>query len=169
VIGADSHSFEWSSRRLNEPDRPSYEERFEDFKKGLNEEQLRVLSELQQTKSFPPVRLVEIIREELDEEEFTRGDLDKEIDDLKGALRGSLSEEEKDTFDEFIWPYIENPQIDDQQNQFDVSLIQRFILERVLDLGYTDDRFEEFDERAVDHHRYGRSGEKPERIMRIRG
>jgi hypothetical protein len=164
VIGADSHSFEWSSRRLDEPDRPSYEERFEDFKEGLSEEQLQGLSELQRAKSFSPVRLVELISEELDGEDFTKEDLDKEIDELRKILRGSLSEEEQDTFDEFVWPYIENPQIDGQKNEFDVSLIQRFVLEKVLDLGYTDDRFEEFDERAVDHRRYGRSGEKPERI-----
>ena len=59
--------------------------------------------------------------------------------------------------------------LNDEQNltkrhgpRFDKKLIQRYILGRVIDLGWTVDRFGEFDEFTIGHS--GRDASKPERI-----
>jgi len=162
VIGTGS--FEWSSERLGESESPSYEERFEEFKQELDEEQAQRLEEIQEIRRRPTSQLIRWVNEELDDESYAKDDLEEEIDDLKTELRNSLNEAQRETFDEVVWPYIENPRIDDERTRFELSLIRRFILERILDLRYTDDLFEEFDSRATNHQRYARSGEKPERI-----
>lgn len=164
VIGTSSHSFEWSSERLDEPASPSFEERFEVFKQQLNDEQLRQLEGIQKIRQHPPALLLKWVNEEVDDERYSEDDLNKKIDDLKTELRDSLSDSLRENFDSVAWPYIENPRIDDEQTRFDLSLIQRFILERILELGCTDQLFETFDNRATNNRRYLRSGKKPERI-----
>jgi hypothetical protein len=162
IIGTNSHSFEWSSERLDEPKRQSYEERFEEFKDELDEEQTDILETLRKTRRSISW-LVREAKKQLNED-YSEDDLKEEVNDFKEAFRDSLSEKDQETFDEVFWPYIENPQIDDREIRFDLELIQRFILSKILELGYKEELFGEFDDRAVNYRRYGRSGEKPERI-----
>lgn len=164
VIGTNSHSFEWSSERLDESSPTSYEERFESFKQDLDDDQAQRLEEIREIRRRSHSQLLRWVNEELDDESYSRDDLGEEIEDLTTEFRTSLNEALRETFDEVVWPYIENPRIDDERTRFDLSLIQRFILERILELGYTDDLFEEFDSRAINYRRYGRSADKPERI-----
>ena len=162
IIGTNSHSFEWSSERLDEPKRQSYEERFEEFKDELDEEQTDILETLRKTRRSISW-LVREAKKQLDED-YSEDDLKEEVEDLKEAFRDSLGEKEQETFDEFVLPYIENPQVDDRKTRFDLELIQRFNLSKILELGYKEELFGEFDDRAINYRRYGRSGEKPERI-----
>jgi hypothetical protein len=164
VIGTNSHSFEWSSERLEGPDRPSYEDRFEEFKQELDEGQSQRLEKLREIRQRPISQLLNWLNEGTDDENYSKDDLEEELGNLKTEFCNSLREEQQETFDEVVWPYIENPRIDDERTRLDLSLIQRFILQRILELGYTDDLFQDFDARATNNRRYLRSGEKPERI-----
>lgn len=81
-------------------------------------------------------------------------------------FRESLVPKQRRLFDDEIYPYIQNVTKlslgNEQQSQFDISLAQRWILQKVFDLGWTLQRFGEFDE-YVNYHNL-RESKKAERI-----
>jgi hypothetical protein len=60
-------------------------------------------------------------------------------------------------------PYLERPG-DDEERQFDLGIAQRFVLNRVFELGWTVERFGSFDRNLGRYGNDGRAANKPERI-----
>ena len=74
----------------------------------------------------------------------------------------TLSEEQRKTFADHVIPYLDRPSKDEAR--FDLSIAQRWIFKRVLDLGWTAERFGEFDWNLNRHSNYGRESRKSERM-----
>jgi len=85
--------------------------------------------------------------------------MEQERDTALNAIRSALSEEHFQIFDCIL-----NDMRTEGQDppRFDISQIQRYILWRVFDLGWTTERFGKFDRFSIGHH--GRDVKKAERI-----
>ena len=77
-----------------------------------------------------------------------------DVDQMLGRKRARI-------FIEKIVPYLKEPRDGDRDRRFDVRLFQRLILQRVLQLGYSSQRFNEIDRHI---HSRGREAHKAERI-----
>jgi hypothetical protein len=64
---------------------------------------------------------------------------------------------------EVLAAYPDNPRHYDDDDAFDASLVERWILHRVLELGWRSDKHGSFDS-AIDERDHGRDAHKPERI-----
>ena len=77
----------------------------------------------------------------------------------KNSFQNKLGKKKAKIFDESIIPYLENPSID--RHHFDQTIAQRWIFKRILELGYDDQYFGDFDSNIVPN---GRKENKAERI-----
>ena len=82
-------------------------------------------------------------------------------DAAERALATSLTPEHAARLEE-IWNAEENKHSIDRPPRFDLGQVQRYVLQRVFDLGWTVDRFGHFDRFVVRHD--GRDASKPERM-----
>ena len=159
VIGTNSGHFEWSNRRLDESEQPTRKEQFEAFKATLTVKQQTALERYQSLLDNIAFyrRLEPSRRKEYFSSEFTDEQLDAAIVDAENRLRKQLGKRKSTNLTSDIIHYLHNPHEDELA--FDISLAQRWILQRVFDLGWTVDRFGKFD-------RYVNSNDarKPERI-----
>lgn len=155
VIGTNSHTSRWSSRRLTDPRQPSRRERYEAFKKSLTPRQRKCFAqyehERQQRIHYPLAQAMGKAAREMSE-----GSLKRRIH----VLRKSLGQQKTRIFHENVLPYLNNPS--EREDQFDLSIIQRLVLQKVFDLGWTIEKFGQFD-RYVNYHDM-RKAAKPERI-----
>jgi hypothetical protein len=93
---------------------------------------------------------------------------DKDLDEARLTLEESAKRLEsglRDDISSLLLPLLQEKQDGRYSNRppfFDLSLIQRYILNRVLDLGWTSERFGYFDEHIIGYD--GRRASKPERI-----
>jgi len=85
-----------------------------------------------------------------------------QVNEIAKQLLDILSEEKKTIFEAEIIPHLKNPYRRIDKPRFDLKLAQRWILKRVFDLGWTADRFGNFDRFSADSR--GRSAHKAERI-----
>jgi len=87
--------------------------------------------------------------------------LDKKIKAALNKFRGSLDSKRLDLFESIVLPYLEGRLPRYGHGSFDVQAAQRWIFQRVLELGWTEGRFGEFDDSVPER---GRTPHKPERI-----
>jgi len=163
IIGTNSGHFEWSARRLNEPRKPSRKEIYEDFVESLTDRQRKAWERYHTIRMNVELfrRLDETRRRETFKYEFAEEDLDCAIASTEQSLRKTLGKKKLKVFEEHVLPYLNNPYKDEYR--LDLSVVQRWIFKRVLDLGWTVERFGRFD-RDINRYRYGREANKPERI-----
>ena len=83
------------------------------------------------------------------------------FENAQKTLRSKLTPDHLIEFDEIL--QAENKDSKRHAPLFDLRLIQRYVLWRVFDMGWTTERFGEFD-RSVAARSYGREASKPERI-----
>ena len=175
VIGTDG-GFEWSSDRLGEPRNPTKKEIYEDFIRSLTDEQRtswNAYYALLQRKSFTLYDTIIDITWAKDADDEGENELltfsayrmlQDHIDILinEVTFRRSLDEHKVKLFDEHIISFLNEPSHHTDENLFDLSIVQRWILQKVLDLGWTVERFGRFDT-FISSNR-GREANKPERI-----
>ncbi len=164
IIGTNSGNFEWTSHRLGEPRNPSREEIYEDFIQSLsgtqkkawkryniarNQNRLLQISWLWDQSKVPDV--------------FKRKEREDSIEKCEQSFLKTLSKEKLKIFKDIIIPYLNDPSLNKNEHHFDLSIAQRWIFKRVLDLGWTVDRFGWFD-RNVDRYSTIRAANKSERI-----
>ncbi len=160
IIGTESPS-EWLSLILNEEPWRSAEERKEDLVSRLNPDERAALEEYEVAKfSIAPAILFAHIVDDQDNDQASSNGLpgarENELANASARLMSVLSDEHRtewEAIDEREWPPGLDPRI-----------AQRYILNRVIGLGWTADRFGEFDALANFNFSYGRSANKPERI-----
>lgn len=171
VIGKDSPS-SWLALRLEDEPWSSPEERKQDLLRKLTQQERSDWDEYQDAQEAEPVvfeyNVVGANRETT--ETITRFPDGVDQDDIDAArerveqayaqLIERLTLEHRTELesilnDENDWGKRHGP-------RFDKRLIQRYILGQVIDLGWTVDRFGEFDEFTIGHS--GRDASKPERI-----
>jgi hypothetical protein len=122
----------WSSCILGEPKEPTKKERYEQFIDSLTTTQKQAWEKYK-----------------------TRSD----VSSGKASFLRSVGQKKAEIFEKYVVPYLENP-IEDKC-RFDTSIAKRWIVKRVLELGWTIDKFGWFDRGCGSH---GRAADKPERI-----
>ncbi|MDE0077709.1 MAG: hypothetical protein OXO50_09330 [Caldilineaceae bacterium] len=167
VLGCEKKSLEWSSRRLDEERLPTPKVKFEAFEESLTERQWKAWSYYQIFR-----QRVEQFRERLDNspgmspekiQEFAKV-FSTELEKEERRFRRTLGMKKKALLSEVVLPYLEDPPA--EQDDFDLSprIAQRWIFKRVLDLGWTVERFGWFDSYMNRYVNSARSANKPERI-----
>jgi len=189
VIGANSSvtSRHWLSLKLSDEQLKSPEEKFDEFVSSLNTEQLSAWINYQSTRQSlykDEIRILKKLPDETiklllslsDDEETGDENTSKELAEInahfekyanevnESAERFAevLSQEQMKIFVDFVLPYQNNPQSFDKLPRFNLDEMQRWILKRVFDLGWTVERFGNFDRHDIGYH--GRDAHKAERI-----
>jgi hypothetical protein len=162
VIGTNSGRQEFSSRRLGAPSKPTYKDRYKLFLKSLTKRQKRTFERYESDFRSWKLQLIAARFDRFADQEVRPG-LSKtqaRAPDRR-LLRASLGAKKYGFFTREVSPYLTNPSIDVNQDQFDLRIAGRWILQRVFDLGWTSEKFGSFDGNVGNQ---GREAHKPERI-----
>jgi len=170
----NSHLYPWSSRNLKHPE-PNRKKLLEKFKKQLTVEQKELLEKA--TNPFFGIDLSEIykhieivkhsVQHELSEEEIKKQEREEKKEQKKayGTFKESLPISKKKYFEKEIEPFFDDRgSINDLFERFDTGLAQRWIFNRVVNLGYNPKLHSEFDNMVNRYDNSGRSEHKAERI-----
>ena len=165
IIGTNHHSFHWSARTLRGPRKLSRKQRVQQFEESLTKRQKLAwdrykggVSNFQLYQRWDEASREEHFRN-ITETQFREG-----VKTLEGTLRATLDKAQKRTLREVAIPHLYAPEPLEDDLAFDLSIAQRWILQRVFELGWTVGRFGEFDRSVNRYSNTGRSAHKPERI-----
>ena len=163
IIGTNHNSFAWSSRLLNEPKRSTKKEVYEKFLQSLTQKQQKKWESykilLENVNYYRRLNTEERI--EIFGQEFAEHELEQVMLETKQSLSKLLGKKKTQILEEFVLLYLDAP--DEKQYLFDLSIAQRWIFWKVLNLGYTIERFSDFDS-MVDYPGTQRQAHKAERI-----
>ena len=160
IIGTNWGDFNWSSRRLGETRRPTKKEQYENFIANLTKEQKELWDRFHPTVDID--HLLDFLKDDHLRKDFKNIDKKKvkeEQEKAKANFIKTLSDKQMKRYKEVIIPYEKSPKQD--EFLFDLSLAQRWIFQRVIDLGWTPELFQKFDKNVSP---YGRAAHKGERI-----
>jgi hypothetical protein len=194
VIGTNGHSFNWTANRLGQEAPRTKREKYDAFVATLTARQQEALQQLEDTygnRVFliirPPSDTEEPPGDAADEREVptpqphigprivvARSENDdhvvqaeqeaaRAIEHAERAFRRTLGAEKAAKFETEALPYLNDPG-HEEERLFDLGIAQRFVLNRVLELGWTVERFGAFDRNFDRHRNDGRAANKPERI-----
>ncbi len=165
IIGTNHSQGNWSSQRLGEPNKPS-RRTYRAFEHSLTARQER------KWKSYLTLRqnIAEFKKygQELRKAELGYSFTDEQLDDvLLRATKGLstiLGKKKTKVLNELVLPYLDHP--NEAEDHFDFAIMQHWIFQRVLELGWSVDLFGEFDSSSMDgwDYRHPRTAHKPERI-----
>ena len=159
IIGTNSGFFNWSSRRLGEQRVPSKKEIYEDFIKNLKKNQKDLWDKL-----HPQVDIMGILarlKAEVNNSQIKDSEIElsnHKYAEIKKRFERSLKEEQLMIYKQVVIPYEKNPQHD--EFQFDLSIAQHWIFQKVLDLGWTPELFGDFDRYMAGASRDARKAER---------
>jgi hypothetical protein len=169
IIGAESGSgsFEWSSRSLKDANTPTLKQTYDNFVKSLTKKQKKAWEKyslmVNVLESYKKGTILQLnISSETTAIKFTEQEVRELLIVCEHDLQKSLGKNKTKTLKEKIIPYLNHPNRD--EFKFDLSIAQRWILKKVLDLGWTIELFGQFDRALQYHSRSGRSAHKAERI-----
>lgn len=159
VIGTNSGSCSWTGRRIDD-NAKSVKQIFDDCKNGLTKEQKSKWDYLELLESTRPLAMFERIGSVNPEI-----DIDNDIESLEASFITSLSAKQNELYTQVLKPCLVNGyQINDPLETFDLSIAQRWIFNRVIELGYDPSIHNHFDAYVDNYGRVGRSEHKAERI-----
>ena len=176
ILGTNSSNcLPWSKRRLDEPRVPSRKEQYDAFEPSLADRQRRAWdSYLEARHALELHRLLAAAKERVrDAGIHTEETLDWEPSDdgLEAAVAQkertfsrTLGKKKTRLFFDVILPYLDASPVERDEPGLSIDIAQRWILKRVLDLGWTVERFGRFDYYHDRYRNRGRSADKPERI-----
>lgn len=172
VIGSDGVS-KWLDRRLGQVHPPTKKEKYEAFLGTLSEDEKKAFEKFEKSRNVHSilVRLDEKMLAELIAEHLPEGTKD-DAEEIFSAVeaqarkevREALSPEKRAVFDGEIVDYLDNSSKYHHELNFPIAPMQRWMFQRVLDLGWTVELFGDFDRRVNRHDDAGRSGHKAERV-----
>jgi hypothetical protein len=160
----ESHLGAWSGRRLKRPE-VDRKEVYEEFKKTLTKKQSDLLGRA--TNPFFGVDFSKKETGKSDEKEEKKKKLQEKRERKEILLRfkESLTSKQRKYFENKIEPFLnDRGSIDDPHERFDTSLAQRWIFNRVIELGFDPKIHSSFDSRVNRYDNSGRSNHKAERI-----
>ena len=162
----------WSGRRLNGKE-INRKKVFEDFKRELSGEQRTLLEKainpfygIDLSSIFESIKCISSDKEKIDEGKIKEQEKEqkKEMEEAYVAFEKSLSKKQKTFFDREIKPFLDgHGNINDPLEYFDTGLAQRWVFNRVVQLGWSQELHGQFD-KYVNYNRIDRSEHKPERI-----
>ena len=161
VIGTESEP-DWLSLRLDEEPWESPKERLAAFLGKLSDAEKEAYGEFKRIDNEPSPSPI-LVRLALSDEEHDTDLLSREVKQHKGRIEAAkqllmskLTEDRKLELESILQAKAVGAP------RFDVREIQRYVLWRVFDMGWTIERFGEFDRFAIGDR--GREADKPERI-----
>lgn len=168
-----SHLHHWSGRQLINPE-PNRKKLLEIFKKQLTVEQNELLEKatnpffgIDLSKIFKHIEIVAPdTKEQLSEEEIKEQELEQKKEQTKAysVFKKSLPIAKRNYFEKKIEPFFDyQGGINDPFDMFDTGLAQRWIFNRVVELGYNPAMHNQFD-KNVNSHISDRREHKSERI-----
>ena len=140
---------EWSSERLDEPHVPTQRELFDQFVQSLTDKQKEAWEVYDQLRR--PVSIFHryntgqvnvVLDEDYPVAEFETARLQAEARFIRTL--GITSKKYRQYID-VAKPYMENPTAFRMEHEFDGNLARRWIMQRIIDLGWTVDLFGDFD------------------------
>ena len=163
VIGTNSGSFEWSSIPLGKRPRVSRREKHDIFITGLKGAQLKAWDRLQAIEWGATIEHLVDGRDKTIPKPTKTSFSEKAmaVQKAQKAFEATLSRSELSKYKCDVLNYRERSR--DDAERFDLSIAQRWILQRVFDLGWSVEKFGEFD-RNVNARMYRRDAAKAERI-----
>jgi len=164
IIGTNTYHFQWSSNRLNEPRELTKKEIYERFISSLTDRQRKAWEKYRSIISkihFDAFResLNELGEQNFDDIMNSKLNIAEKAED---SFIKTLGKKKLEKYEKIIIPYLDDLNRD-REDQFDLSIAQRWIVKRVFDLGWTSELFDKFD-RNVSLYDRGRQTSKPERI-----
>jgi hypothetical protein len=159
VIGTNSGQFDWLPHRLHEPMRRSRKQRYEDFVAALTLRQKQVFDRWEMTRSLAksPDEVLSALKEK--GSEITPSRLREMVEAGRSAFVNMLGRKKRERFFEDVLPYLEKPRTRGE-DWFDLSQIQRWITSRVFTLGWTFERFGQFDRSVGNPDRMSHASER---------
>lgn len=149
----------WSKVRIGQDAPPTKKERFDVYRATLTTRQRDALDTFKVLKGADTRTLSSILKPGVSEEERDNLCRSEEAKLRKTLRKGSQKEQ---LFETEALPYIERPYGDDRR--FDAEFAASWVLQRVVELGWTSKRFGNFDQRVYRFRYDGRSAHKAERI-----
>ena len=165
IIGGNSNIFEWSAVRLLSNNK-SREAMFEELDKSITRTQktlwqnyFSIVSDKERYRSIKKKDRKKIFGFVFEDNEF-----DDIVEEYKCSLRRKLSAEQRRILDKYVEPYMELLFNRKQPKEcHDLRALARWVVKRVFDLGWTRDRFGQFD-RNMSMGWSHNSTAKPERM-----
>ena len=150
IIGTNSHRFDWTNQRLGTKKQPSRKELYDKFTKSLGVKAKKALNGYVAAR-----KVLEIYRRTGKDRgpelaRYSEQDLENHVASLEQQLRDILTRPQVKRLDEIV-PYLKNPHAD--EFSFDLCIAQRWIFERVIQLGWTPKLFGEFDSSILEGSR----------------
>lgn len=165
VIGTNSGSFEWSKTRLGKRPAVTAKDKYDAFLSRLKGVQRKAWETVQKLRWQNAVVYLanDFPTHSKQTGTHIRGEMVTKIDLQKAqqAFVATLSSSELRRYRTDVLAYLAKPRQED--DRFDLSVAQRWILQRVFELGWTVDKFGNFD-RDVNAHTWSRDAKKSERI-----
>lgn len=158
---------EWSSERTDSPHKPTHRELHDQFVESLTERQKAAWDLYWRVRRFvDDYRKSSSDQKEIYEQQFTENELDALIPLAESRLVKALGKNSRKyrLFLDSVLPYKQDPSKYYHENRFDVQLARKWIMKRVIDLGWTVDRFGKFDRNVNCYGPDSRGSHKPERI-----
>lgn len=159
IIGTNSGNFPWTSQRLRKRRLPSRKERFDTFLQSLTSQQQKAYERYESVRFAMSIQrfkfsLPKNVRSVISKTSETT------LDRAQSLLYTSLSKAQKKQFREVVLPHLANAK---DESEFDLSVAQCWIFQRVIELGWTPQLFEEFDT-TISYRGWERNSDKAERI-----
>jgi hypothetical protein len=166
ILGSDHGNLHWSSRQLGKPRAPSRKEIHDGFISSLTERQLKAWEDFSVIRTNVDMyrRFDTELRNKTFRREFSETELDTAIYVSEMNFLKTLGKKKVQTYHEVVKPYLEAPYHEQDEFALKVSLAQRWIFKRVLDLGWTVEKFGKFDRSRDRYGNTGRAADKSERI-----
>ena len=149
IIGTNSGYFHWSSRHLHEPRQPSLREQTEAFEASLTSKQAEAWASYKTARSN--IHLAKLLDSEESPEQLADSKIptfEDQLAEIRKQFLRTVRGKKRQLFEYVVDPYLNNPT--QSEFAFDLSLAQRWILNRVIELGWTADLLGEVDAQLID-------------------
>jgi hypothetical protein len=158
----------WSSEKIDEPHKPTYQELHDQFEKSLTGRQRRAwvsYCNIVQNISFYR-RLEPDRRKEFFGREFTEEQIDAALRIAEAKLLSTLSKSSKKyrLLRDTVKEYVAEPHKYSREKAFDGQLARRWMMKKIINMGWSVERFGEFDRNVNRYSNSWREAHKPERI-----
>jgi hypothetical protein len=167
VIGTNTYHFPWSSHRLDEPRELTSKEMYKSFVDSLTDKQREAWERYHSCQGFAITDYLHRLLNESDTSNFFEDKIsNKKLENVEiteESFRKTLGKKKLKKYEEIVVPYLNDPNRHKDEYRFDLSIAQRWIFQKVFDLGWTTEHFGDFD-RFVSRLYQRNRANKPERI-----
>lgn len=163
IIGTNFNRFAWSSRTLKRARKPLRAEIYDDFVKALTEKQRKLWEKYLRLRKDISINVLRTTKEGITihaQPSYTK----EEILKAERAFVLAIGKTKHKIFKRDIVPYLKNPQAEKDKYKFDLSAAQRWIFQKIINLGWSVQRFGTYDRNVGRYYSAMREANKPERI-----